>query len=132
MEEQNSYIGADPLSILPLWRKIKPEKNRSKDHRLMGYWGRESVLLSVKLLQSLTFERRALAGARRRWEQQKEQWVLSGWRTLLPGSRYCSTPNKGECFQMGQWRVIGEARRIGPKAGGAGREGAAMPLGIDA
>lgn len=25
---------------------------------------------------------------------------------------------------MGQWRVIGEARRIGPKAGGAGREGA--------
>ena len=49
----------------------------------MGNWGRESVLFSVKLLQLLTFERRALSGARRRLEQQKEQWVRSSWRTLL-------------------------------------------------
>jgi len=49
----------------------------------MGYWGRECVLFSVILLQLLTFERRALAGARRRLEQQLEQSRCPGWRTLL-------------------------------------------------
>src|SRR5690606_15597161 len=45
---------------------------------------RGAAYFSVKLLQLLTFERRALRGARRRLEQQLEQSRCPGWRTLLP------------------------------------------------
>ena len=86
----SNFSGADSF------RKI-----RSKDHRLMFYWGRECVLFSVKSLQLLTLWRRALAGARRHLEQQKEQSGGPGWRRLLLPEGHCSTPCKGECFHVG-------------------------------
>ena len=55
---------SNQIAIQPTGAASRPPLDsaysRSKDHRLMGYWGREPVLFSVKLLQLLTFERRAL------------------------------------------------------------------------